>query len=95
MTHIMFIFYLFGFTWHPVYVSNTNEIFIGFGVILFCYLVSIPISIVFEAPFVNIEKILFHSKPVKGGESEVREPLKLKDQTYSHHIDESTLSQEK
>ena len=40
-----------------MYVSNTNMLFLSFGVAFFVFLVAIPLSIMFEAPFMNLEKI--------------------------------------
>ena len=58
MSHLMFIFYLLDSTYHQIYVSNINQLFIGFGIIFITYVVSIPVSLILEAPFINLEKVL-------------------------------------
>jgi len=62
MTHILFIFYFFTANFNTQYISNINQIFLGFGALVFVYLVSLPVSVLFEAPFMNLEKTFLMKK---------------------------------
>jgi peptidoglycan/LPS O-acetylase OafA/YrhL len=66
LVHIFIIGYFLGSSKQMIYLENYILVFLCVGVTIISTIVAIPFSLLFEVPFMNLEKyVLFYQKPRK------------------------------
>lgn len=73
MIHCLVIFWYLLDQRASLYATELNLWFLGFGVVVLSFLFAIPFTLLFEAPFLNIEKYLLFPSPKKEIKSDVKE----------------------
>ena len=58
MFHILLEMYLYLNSYNSWYLSNLGNVFLGFGTTGIIYPAAIVISLLFESPFMNLERVL-------------------------------------
>eukprot|EP00345_Euplotes_harpa_P018688 CAMPEP_0168341000 /NCGR_PEP_ID=MMETSP0213-20121227/14404_1 /TAXON_ID=151035 /ORGANISM="Euplotes harpa, Strain FSP1.4" /LENGTH=154 /DNA_ID=CAMNT_0008347355 /DNA_START=1045 /DNA_END=1509 /DNA_ORIENTATION=+ len=76
MVHCLVVLWIISDFKQPAYMVSLNEWFLAIGCVVISFIAAVPATLMFEAPFLNIEKyILFPPKkrPSKAGEANGQE----------------------
>jgi peptidoglycan/LPS O-acetylase OafA/YrhL len=65
MIHILVIFWFLSDQRSALYANELNLWFLGFGAVTLSFIFAIPFTLLFEAPFLNIEKYILFPAPQK------------------------------
>lgn len=89
MIHLLFLVFFFTANFNTHYISNVNQVFLAFGTLMFTYAIAIPVSVIFESPFLNLEKMLLGPKSQSSKYEKIRDTFKMKTNINVTH-DQST-----
>ena len=55
--HVQVFMYFFWANYDVSYLSNIHQLFIGLGTFSVTFMLAVPISMMIEVPFMNLEKV--------------------------------------
>ena len=80
MVHCLVIMYYLNNTFASLYVTTVSQWFLAFGVTIVSFLLAIPLTLLCEVPFMNLEKYVLFPKNLKDKEIQESEMNKQENQ---------------